>query len=70
MHRDPSLMALATPQAQAMAAADGTSDIDGTASEIFEALRSLDPEDRERRVALIDRMLSLASSTNLADLGQ
>ena len=70
MHRDSNLLAIAVRQARAIAAADGTNDVDGTACALFEALRSLDPEDQERRVALIDRMLSLASSSNLAALGQ
>ena len=70
MHRDSNLLAIAVRQAQASAAADRMDDFDGRPCALFEALRSVDHEDRERRQALIDRVLSLASSTHLAILGE
>ena len=70
MHRDANLLAIAVRQAQASAQADRTDGIDDRPRALFAALRSVDHEDRERRQALIDRVLSLASSTHLATLGE
>lgn len=56
------LLETAARQARAIVCADGRGDVTTIAWRTFNALRKLDPEDRERRVAAIDRMLRVGSS--------
>ena len=57
-YRDSSLLAIATRQARALAAADGTKDASGIACALFEVLRTLDAKERHLRIAaLIDAVL-------------